>query len=135
MSLDESTTALRPITPGDHEPALAINERHVELHAPLDRPRLLELFETSARADLILSGLDKLDQQVAGFVLTFAAGHGVRLGELPAGSPDGTTTSSISTGSRSTLRTSAAAWPRACTTSSRPPLWPAAGVVLEVNAD
>jgi uncharacterized protein len=60
---------LRPITPADHDTVLALNERHVELLAPLDRPRLLELIDASDHADVI-----DVDGDVAGFVITFATG-------------------------------------------------------------
>jgi uncharacterized protein len=63
------TTVLRPITPRDHDSVLALNERHVELLAPLDRPRLLELVEAADRADVI-----DMDGEFAGFVITFASG-------------------------------------------------------------
>jgi len=63
------TTSLRPITPADHDDVLALNERHVELLAPLDRPRLLELISWADHADVI-----DVDGAFAGFVVTFTAG-------------------------------------------------------------
>jgi predicted GNAT superfamily acetyltransferase len=60
---------LRPITPEDHAEVLALNERHVELLAPMDAPRLQTLRE---RADT--AGVIEVGGVFAGFVLTFAAG-------------------------------------------------------------
>jgi len=60
---------LRPITPADHDDVLALNERHVELLAPLDRARLLELVEAADHADVI-----DVDGSFAGVVITFASG-------------------------------------------------------------
>ena len=60
---------LRPITPADHDDVLALNERHVELLAPLDRARLLELLDAADHADVI-----DVDGSFAGFVITFATG-------------------------------------------------------------
>ncbi len=60
---------LRPITPADHEQVLALNERHVDLLAPLDPPRLAELLTQAHRADVV-----EVDGAFAGFVVTFASG-------------------------------------------------------------
>ena len=60
---------LRPITASDHPEVLALNERHVELLAPMDRERLSELVQQSTTADVI-----EVDGAFAGFVLTFASG-------------------------------------------------------------
>jgi predicted GNAT superfamily acetyltransferase len=63
---------LRPITPADHAAVLAWNETHVELLAPLDEPRLIELAaEADTAAVIAYEGRD------VGFVLTFAAGAGI----------------------------------------------------------
>jgi len=62
-------TVLRPITAADHEAVLAINERHVASLSPLDDGRLVWLLGMATHAELILS-----EQDVAGFVLTFAPG-------------------------------------------------------------
>jgi predicted GNAT superfamily acetyltransferase len=61
--------ALRPITPADHEDVLALNERHVELLAPLDRSRLLQIVSWADHADVV-----EVDGGFAGFVVTFTAG-------------------------------------------------------------
>ncbi|KQT92112.1 hypothetical protein ASG49_09095 [Marmoricola sp. Leaf446] len=63
------TTRLRPIEPADHDDVLGLNERHVELTAPLDAPRLVELVGWADRA-LVLDA----DGAFAGFVLTYASG-------------------------------------------------------------
>ena len=63
------TAHLRPITPADHDDVLALNERHVELLAPLDRPRLLELLGWADHADVI-----DVDGGLRRFVVTFTAG-------------------------------------------------------------
>lgn len=60
---------LRPITAADHEDVLALNERHVELTAPIDRTRLLELAGAAEHADVI-----DVAGRFAGFVITFGAG-------------------------------------------------------------
>ncbi|MBV9830615.1 MAG: GNAT family N-acetyltransferase [Marmoricola sp.] len=60
---------LRPLVPADHQAVLALNERNVELLAPLDEARLVQLVawaETAAALDV--------DGTFAGFVLTFGAG-------------------------------------------------------------
>ncbi|SDS95309.1 hypothetical protein SAMN04488570_3125 [Nocardioides scoriae] len=64
-----SDLRLRPITPADHADVLALNERHVELLAPLDEPRLVQLLGWADRA-LVLD----VDGRFAGFVLTFTDG-------------------------------------------------------------
>ncbi len=64
-----STSRLRPITPADHDQVLALNERNVELLAPLDEARLLELLVVADSA----AAIDE-DGAFAGFVLTFTAG-------------------------------------------------------------
>jgi predicted GNAT superfamily acetyltransferase len=63
------TPSLRPITEADHDDVLALNERHVELLAPLDRARLVDLVTWADRADVI-----DVDGAFAGFVISFAAG-------------------------------------------------------------
>jgi len=63
------TTSLRPITPADHDAVVDLNERFVHLTAPMDKPRLAELVAASDRADVI-----DVDGELAGFVITFAAG-------------------------------------------------------------
>ena len=63
------TTALRPITPADHDDVVALNERFVHLTAPMDHARLAELVAASDRAAVI-----DVDGAFAGFVITFAAG-------------------------------------------------------------
>ncbi len=60
---------LRPLTPADHAAVLELNERNVELLAPLDEPRLVQLVDWSDTAAAI-----EVDGAFAGFVLTFAAG-------------------------------------------------------------
>jgi predicted GNAT superfamily acetyltransferase len=60
---------LRPITPADHADVLDLNERNVELLAPLDEDRLVELVALADTAAVITD-----DDTFAGFVLTFAAG-------------------------------------------------------------
>ncbi|HET8604234.1 MAG TPA: GNAT family N-acetyltransferase [Marmoricola sp.] len=62
---------LRPITEADHEAVLALNERHVELLAPMDEDRLVELRGLADRAAVI-----EHDGRMAGFVLTFRSGTG-----------------------------------------------------------
>ena len=63
------TTRLRPITPDDHAAVVALNDRHVELTAPMDEARLAELAAAAEHADVI-----DVDGQFAGFVITFTAG-------------------------------------------------------------
>jgi predicted GNAT superfamily acetyltransferase len=60
---------LRPITPGDHAQVLAWNHAHVELLAPLDERRLVELLGWADLGSVITSG-----GRDVGFVLTFASG-------------------------------------------------------------
>ena len=62
-------TTLRPITPADLDEIVTLNERHVELTAPMDRARLLELAAVADHADVI-----DVDGSFAGFVITFASG-------------------------------------------------------------
>jgi uncharacterized protein len=64
-----SAPLLRPITPADHPEVLALNERNVELLAPLDEQRLLQLVGWAETAVVI-----EVDGSFAGFVLTFASG-------------------------------------------------------------
>lgn len=61
--------ALRRITPDDHTDVLALNERNVEMLAPLDEVRLVELVTLADHADVIDVG-----GRFAGFVITFASG-------------------------------------------------------------
>lgn len=63
-----SGTRLRPIGAADHDAVLAWNEANVEVLAPLDEPRLIELLE---QGDGVIIENDGID---VGFVLTFAAG-------------------------------------------------------------
>ena len=65
----EPTGLLRPITPADHADVLALNERHVELTAPLDGRRLQAMVGWADRAEVV-----DVDGAFAGFVLTFASG-------------------------------------------------------------
>ena len=60
---------LRPITAADHAAVLALNEQNVELLAPLDAERLVQLESWADTAAVI-----DVDGSFAGFVLTFAAG-------------------------------------------------------------
>jgi predicted GNAT superfamily acetyltransferase len=60
---------LRPIVPADHADVLALNERNVELLAPMDETRLLELQAAADTAAVI-----EVDGGFAGFVITFGAG-------------------------------------------------------------
>ena len=46
---------LRPIQPADHDAVLELNARNVELLAPMDEQRLLEILAWSDRADVIES--------------------------------------------------------------------------------
>jgi predicted GNAT superfamily acetyltransferase len=63
------STRLRPITDADLDDVVALNDRHVELTAPMDRARLVELAAAADRADVI-----EVDGRFAGFVLTFVPG-------------------------------------------------------------
>lgn len=60
---------LRPITPADHDRVLAWNEAHVELLAPLDEARLVQLLGWTDLGSVITD-----DGRDVGFVLTFASG-------------------------------------------------------------
>ncbi len=60
---------LRPITAADHAEVLALNEQNVELLAPLDEERLVQLQSWADTAAVI-----DVDGVFAGFVLTFVAG-------------------------------------------------------------
>ena len=62
-------TVLRPLTAEDHAEVLALNERNVELLAPLDEARLVQLVGWAGTAAAI-----ELDGAFAGFVLTFDSG-------------------------------------------------------------
>ena len=63
------TARLREITPADHADVLALNERHVELTAPLDEARLAQMQGWADRACVI-----DVDGSFGGFVITFATG-------------------------------------------------------------
>jgi predicted GNAT superfamily acetyltransferase len=63
------TNRLRPITADDHAAIVALNDRHVELTAPMDEARLVELVAAAEHADVI-----EVDGRFAGFVITFAVG-------------------------------------------------------------
>ena len=63
------TGVLRPMTAADHLAVLDLNERHVELLAPLDEGRLATLVAVAENASVI-----DADGAFAGFVITFAAG-------------------------------------------------------------
>ncbi len=60
---------LRPITARDHSGVLELNQRHVELLAPMDESRLAELRTAADTAHVI-----EVDGNFAGFVITFTAG-------------------------------------------------------------
>ena len=60
---------LRPITTADHDAVLGLNQRNVELLAPLDEVRLAELVAVADAARVI-----DVDSAFAGFVITFASG-------------------------------------------------------------
>lgn len=62
-------SVLRPITAADHAEVLELNERHVDLLAPLAEPRLVQLASWADRAAVI-----DVDGRFRGFVLTFASG-------------------------------------------------------------
>lgn len=62
-------SALRPITPDDHEQVLAWNESNVSVLAPLDEDRLRELLGWTDLGSVISH-----DGRDVGFVLTFAGG-------------------------------------------------------------
>ena len=69
---------LRPLRDTDVADVLILNERNVVKLAPMDEARLRELRESADRFDVL-----DVDGAFAGFVITFAPGHVVRLGELP----------------------------------------------------
>lgn len=60
---------LRPLTSADHADVLALNERNVELLAPLDEVRLVELVGLAQTAAIL-----DVHGSFAGFVITFASG-------------------------------------------------------------
>lgn len=60
---------LRPVTPTDHDLVLRLNEAHVEMLAPMDPHRLGQLIDFGADLRII-----EVDDEAAGFVVTFAAG-------------------------------------------------------------
>ncbi|MCW2711466.1 MAG: family N-acetyltransferase [Marmoricola sp.] len=61
--------SLRPISLADHGEVLALNERNVELLAPLDEDRLVQLVGLADTGHVI-----DVDGAFAGFVITFASG-------------------------------------------------------------
>lgn len=60
---------LRPITETDYADVLALNERNVELLAPLDEPKLGAMSAIADRASVITH-----EDAFAGFVITFRGG-------------------------------------------------------------
>jgi len=60
---------LRPLHHDDVPDVLALNERNVELLAPLDEARLLDLQRLADRCDVV-----ELEGRFAGFVITFGPG-------------------------------------------------------------
>ena len=60
---------LRPATETDVPPVLGLNERNVEMLAPMDEDRLRELRTIADRFDVV-----DLDGAFAGFVVTFGPG-------------------------------------------------------------
>jgi predicted GNAT superfamily acetyltransferase len=60
---------LRPLTDADVDDVLALNERNVQLLAPMDTDRLHELQSLADRCDVV-----EVDGSFAGFVITFAPG-------------------------------------------------------------
>jgi predicted GNAT superfamily acetyltransferase len=60
---------LRRIEPADHAQVLALNEANVELLAPMDEDRLLELDKLADRFDVI-----DVNGGFGGFVITFGPG-------------------------------------------------------------
>jgi predicted GNAT superfamily acetyltransferase len=60
---------LRPVAETDVPPVLGLNERNVEMLAPMDEARLRELREIADRFDVV-----DLDGAFAGFVITFGPG-------------------------------------------------------------
>ncbi|MFL6156897.1 MAG: GNAT family N-acetyltransferase [Marmoricola sp.] len=68
----DTSELVRAIGPDDYDQVLAWNQTHVELLAPLDEARLVELLGASDAGWVILhEGRD------VGFVLTFAAGAAI----------------------------------------------------------
>jgi predicted GNAT superfamily acetyltransferase len=68
----DTSPLLRAITPSDFAAVLAWNETHVELLAPMDAARLVELL-AAADAGWVITH----EGRDVGFVLTFAAGAGI----------------------------------------------------------
>ncbi|HET6152647.1 MAG TPA: GNAT family N-acetyltransferase [Marmoricola sp.] len=66
------STELRSITPADFEQVLAWNQTHVELLAPMDEARLIELLGAVDAGSMI-----EHEGRAVGFVLTFGAGAGI----------------------------------------------------------
>ena len=62
-------SVLRPLEPADHAAVLDLNHRNVELLAPLDEARLIQLLAWAETGAAI-----EVDGDFAGFVLTFASG-------------------------------------------------------------
>lgn len=62
-------TRLRPLDDDDVPPVLGLNERNVEVLAPMDEARLEELRRIADRFDVL-----DVDGAFAGFVITFTAG-------------------------------------------------------------
>lgn len=69
MIAPDRAALLRPIEPADHAAVLALNEANVELLAPLDESRLLQLQQWADLAHVI-----EHEGRFAGFVLTFLPG-------------------------------------------------------------
>ncbi|MGD9960046.1 GNAT family N-acetyltransferase [Nocardioides sp.] len=59
---------LRAVEPRDHAFVIELNRLHVDLTAPMEEPRMLDLLGWSERALVI-----EVDDTPAGFVFTFAA--------------------------------------------------------------
>ena len=120
---------LRPLRDTDVADVLTLNERNVVKLAPMDEARLHELRETADRFDVL-----DVDGAFAGFVITFAPGDGVRLGELPLvrrAARDAASTTS--TGSCCTRASGGAASAASSTTRSSASRRRTAGSPLEVN--
>jgi len=64
-----SQLRLRPLTAADHADVLELNERNVELLAPMDEARLQTLQALADAAHVI-----EVDDRFAGFVMTFGSG-------------------------------------------------------------
>lgn len=64
-----AAVVLRPVTPADYAAVLALNERNVELLAPMDHAHLDGLLALAATAGVI-----EVEGSFAGFVITFASG-------------------------------------------------------------